>query len=250
MGATVLILPTVSFAPPGDWRALDAALDRLCEFDWLLLTSQNAARFVAERCGEKKIDVKSFVAGKPSIAAVGPSTAQAASQAGMRVDYVAKNHTAQSLVRELSESLKGQAVLLPQSDRADNTLLAALRTAGARVTDVVAYRTLVPETLDAELLNQVRRAEIDAILFASPSAYHNLGGVMGAKDLARISERVDFAAIGPTTARALREGGARMAIEASESSAVGLAKALAQHYKSQAVERDSGARRVTTNRPR
>ena len=65
MGATVFILPTVSFAPPQDWSALDAALAVLGEFDWLLLTSQNAVRFFARRCGEKRIDVAALADGNP-----------------------------------------------------------------------------------------------------------------------------------------------------------------------------------------
>jgi uroporphyrinogen-III synthase len=44
---------------------------------------------------------------------------------------------------------------------------------------------------------------------------------------------VDFAAIGPTTARALRETAARVAIEANNSSAAGLADAIAKHYQRQ-----------------
>ena len=46
MGAEVLILPTVSFAPPSDWQPVDSALRAIGEFDWILLTSQNAVRFL------------------------------------------------------------------------------------------------------------------------------------------------------------------------------------------------------------
>ncbi len=89
------------------------------------------------------------------------------------------------------------------------------------MTEVVAYRTAVPESLDAPIVDRVQRAEVDAIVFASPSAYHNLSDAIGAKRLAELSSRVDFAAIGPTTTRALREAAARVAIEANESSAGG-----------------------------
>ena len=91
-----------------------------------------------------------------------------------------------------------------------------LRETGTQVTEVVAYRTAVPESLDAGIVDRVQRAEVDAIVFASPSAYHNLSDAIGAKRLAELSSRVDFAAIGPTTARALREAAARVAIEANE----------------------------------
>ena len=239
LGAEVLILPTVSFAPPSDWQPVDSALRAIGEFDWILLTSQNAVRFLAQRVRELKLDPKALEAGKPSIAAVGPATSQAAAEAGFRVDYIAKEHSGEGLARELQASLRSKRVLLPRSDRADGRLPNLLQGAGAQVTEVVAYRTAVPETLDAPILDRVQRGEVDAIVFASPSAYHNLSEVMGTKSLAELSSRVDFAAIGPTTTRALREAAARVAIEANESSAAGLADAIAKHYQRQVLAKGS-----------
>jgi len=241
LGAEVLILPTVSFAPPSDWQPVDSALRAIDEFDWILLTSQNAVRFLAQRVRELKLDVRALTAGKPSIAAVGPATAQAAAEAGLRVDYIAKDHSGEGLARELAASLRNGSVLLPRSDRADDRLPTSLREAGAQVTEVVAYRAAAPKELDAQIVDRVQRAEVDAIVFASPSAYHNLSDVIGAKRLAELSSRLDFAAIGPTTARALREAAARVAIEANESSAAGLADAIAKHYRRQVLAKDSGA---------
>ncbi len=47
------------------------------------------------------------------------------------------------------------------------------------MTEVVAYRTAVPESLDAQIVERMQRAEVDAIVFASPSAYHNLSDAIG-----------------------------------------------------------------------
>jgi uroporphyrinogen III methyltransferase/synthase len=248
IGAEILILPTVSFAPPSDWQPLDSELRVIAEFDWILFTSQNAVRFLAQRCRELKFDVKSLEPRKPSIAAVGPVTAQAASEAGFRVDYIAKEHSGEGLARELQSSLRSRRVLLPRSDRVDDRLPNLLREAGARVTEVVAYRTAAPKTLDSGIADQIRRAEVNAIVFASPSAYRNLSDLLGAKQMADLSSRVDFATIGPTTARALRDGGARVAIEANESSAAGLADAIAKHYQRQISAKDSGAKSAVTSR--
>jgi uroporphyrinogen III methyltransferase/synthase len=239
LGAEVLILPTVSFAPAADWQPLDSALRAIDEFDWILLTSQNAVRFLAQRLRELKLDPKVLETEKPSIAAVGAATAQAAAEAGFRLDYIAKDHSGEALARELAASLRNGRVLLPRSDRADDRLPNLLRETGTLVTEVVAYRTAVPESLDARIVDRVRRAEVDAVVFASPSAYHNLSDVIGAKRLAELSSRVDFAAIGPTTARVLREAAARVAIEATESSAAGLADAIAKHYQRQVLAKDS-----------
>ena len=239
LGAEVLILPTVSFAPPSDWQPVDSALRVIGEFDWILLTSQNAVRFLAERLRELKLDTKVVQTEKPSIAAVGAATAQAAAEAGFRVDYTAQERSGEGLAHELQLSLRNKRVLLPRSDRADDRLPTSLREAGAHVTEVVAYRTAAPRELDAQIVNRVQRGEVDAIVFASPSAYHNLSDAMSATRLAELSSRVDFAAIGPTTARALREAAARVAIEANESSAAGLADAIAKHYQRQVLAKGS-----------
>jgi uroporphyrinogen-III synthase len=108
-----------------------------------------------------------------------------------------------------------------------------LREAGAQVKEVLAYRTLPPTSLDPEIVAALRKADVAAIVFASPSAYHNLEAFIPRAELAALSERVQFATIGSTTTRALREAGARVAIEATDSSAAGLADATAKYFQRQ-----------------
>ena len=230
-GAEVILLPTVAFAPPEDWKKLDEQLRHFDWFDAILFLSKNAVRYIFDRCAQ--LGIKCEMAGSSNrfIAAVGPATAQALSEKGLRVNYVAKNQTGESLVRELGESLAGRRVLLPRSDRGDDRVPNALREIGANVTEVIAYRTAAPAPLDPAILARVRGGEVDAVVFASPSAFHNLRDSIGAADLDRISASVQFVAIGPTTSRAIRESGSRVAIEAEETSAAGLAGALAEHYR-------------------
>ena len=102
---------------------------------------------------------------------------------------------------------------------------------GAHVADVIAYRTIAPEAPDHAVLEHIRVGEVDVIIFASPSAFHNLAGFLGASHLVKLAESVQFAAIGPTTARAMRESGVRVHIEAEEASAAGLADAIAKYYR-------------------
>ncbi len=235
-GGEVILLPAVAFAPPEDWSALDAALRSLDGFDAILLLSQNAVRYVAQRGRELGIRPDAIASSLRLIAVVGPATAEAASREGLRVDYVAKNRTGESLARELRESLAGRSVFLPRSDRGDSRVPNALREAGARVTEAIAYRTIAPESFDAAVLARIQNAAVDAIVFASPSAWKNLADQIGAADLAGLSERVPFAAIGPTTGRALRVAGARVGIEAGDPSVIGdagLADAIVEYFRRQ-----------------
>jgi uroporphyrinogen-III synthase len=230
LGAEVFLLPTVSFAPAEDLDELDGALRRLAEFDWILFTSQNAVRFFCRRFAELSAPGSALQSPRPLVAAVGSATAESATGEGVRVDYVAQNHSGESLARELRSSLGDRTILLPRSDRADDRLPRALRSAGARVTEVVAYRTSTPDALDPALLARIRRAEVDAIVFASPSSFENLADCIGREELVNISTHVQLAAIGPTTARSMRQAGARVEIEATEASAAGLSDSIAKYY--------------------
>jgi uroporphyrinogen-III synthase len=229
LGAEVRQLPMVSFAPPEDSTELDAALRRFTEFDWVIFTSQNAVRFVFRRGCELK-SRRSTQPARPLIAALGPATAQAARNLDIRVDHVAENQSGEALAAELGGRVAGKKVFLPRSDRADDRLPAALRTAGADVLEVQAYRNTAPESVDAGVLESIKAAAVSAVVFASPSAFDNFRAAIAPAAVADLSKKVQFAAIGPTTSGAIREAGARVAIEADEASAAGLAEAIAKYY--------------------
>lgn len=231
LGAEVLLLPTVGFAAAEDPAELDAAFARIAEFDWILFTSQNAVRFFCRRWIETGRERAALGSVGGRAAAVGSATAHVLAAEGIRVDYVAQTQTGESLAAELRDAIRGRQVLLPRSDRVDDRLPSALREAGATVHEITTYRTLRPETLDAEILAGLRRAETAAIVFASPSAFHNLAAFVPLAELAALSTQVQFAAIGSTTARALRAAGVRVAIESTHSSSAGLAEAIAKYYQ-------------------
>jgi len=230
LGATVLLLPTVSFVPSEDTEPLDSALRRLPQFDWILFTSQNSVRFLFQQvCRMDK--KRSAQPPRPLVAAVGAATAQAARNLDIRVDYVAQKQTGESLAAELSSVMSGARVLLPRSDRADERLPAALREAGAKVEEVIAYHTTMPESFDPAILRSIHETRADVILFASPSAFENFSIAIAPMKVEELSSQVNIAAIGATTARAIREAGVNLVIESNESSADGMANAIAAYYE-------------------
>jgi uroporphyrinogen III methyltransferase / synthase len=231
-GATVLVFPLVAFAPPDDWGRLDEQLQRLSGFDAILFLSRNAVRYVFERCRELAIEFEAVPSNRPFVATIGPATEQALKEEGISVDYVAKGHTSESLARELGGRLAGKSVFLPRGNRGDEQLPDALRQAGVRVTEVVAYRTFAPRDVSPSILAGIRAGSVDTVVFFSPSAFHNLCELLGRTELVEISERVQFAAIGPTTARAICELGARVAVEAADPSAASMVDALAACFES------------------
>jgi len=235
LGAEVLAFPTVQFVPPEDLRELDKHVANLKGIEAILFFSKNAVRYFSRVLAELGIKCYSDGSSNCLIAAVGPGTAREAEANGFRVDIVASEHTGHGLVRELGDRIKGRNVLIPRGDLADDMVPDELRAAGARVTQVVVYRNIAPEKTDPAIAAQILRGDADAVIFASPSAFHNFSKILGGADLLRLSARTQFAAIGPTTAGALRDAGIRVEIEAPEASPAGLADALLKYFQRSSV---------------
>lgn len=235
LGAEVLLLPLVCFAPPLDWAPADVHLRCFAEFDAVLFLSANAVRYVFDRCAQLGVTAAHPDQQRPLIAAVGPATARALAAQGSRVDYVAREHTGEALARELKNSLAGQSVLLPRSDQGNEAVSQQLRDLGAHVTEIVAYRTMMPEATNSEVAARVRRADVDAIVFASPSAVQNFARFVGNVELAsKIAKRVRLVAIGPTTAQALHAAELSPSMVARESSTAGLIDAMENIFETRA----------------
>ena len=233
LGATVLLLPAVSFSEPVDSTALDRAIRSLDEFDWILFTSANAVRFFASHC--RKIG-RTFGEGKrPCCAAVGPVTASAAAAEGFTIDYVAKEFLGTSLACELSASLVGKRVLLPRSERAGRDLPDALKAGGAKVTEVAAYHAGGVGVAEPGVMEALREARVDVVSFFSPSAVENVRSELGADVLARLAAKAALAAVGPVTATALRKAGLPVAIEAPEATAESMVAAIEKYFSTRAA---------------
>jgi uroporphyrinogen-III synthase len=229
LGAEVIFLPAIQFAEPEDYAALDQAIGSLARFDWLIFTSGNAVRFFARRAAA--LGARLSAPGL-KVAAVGGATAEAARAAGFSVDHVARRATGSDLARELRDAVEGRRVLVPSSDRASDAFARALVEAGAEVARPIAYRTLAAPA-DAPALETLRRGEADAVTFASPSAFAGVARHLGREALGGFA----LAAIGPTTARAIRAAGLPVAVEARESTAAGLAEAIAAYFTGSAATR-------------
>jgi uroporphyrinogen-III synthase len=239
-GAKVKLLPLISFAPPEDYSAMDAALKRLESFDWLLFTSANAVQAVEER---RKVvgDGTGPSCTNPRVAVVGPATAEAAAGAGFSVDFVAAHHSSAGLLEELGESLRSRKVFLPRSDRANPDLPTALRGIGATVTEVVAYRTLPPSKADRERVLDGLKDGVDGILFYSPSAVQSFLELVGHEKLEKMQGRVLMVAIGPTTAGTLSAAGVQRIAWAADTTTKSVIEALEGHL-SRMRKRSAGAK--------
>src|SRR5258707_15801137 len=82
-GAEVLRLPTIEIVPPETYAHLDALLEVISGFDWLIVTSANGATALADRMQFLKIRPEQLK--HLQIAAIGPATAVALGLVGLTV---------------------------------------------------------------------------------------------------------------------------------------------------------------------
>ena len=221
-GAIPLSYPCIDIVPPADPVPLAHAVASLAGggFEWLVLTSANAVRAVAAAAASLQVPAETHVA------AIGPGTGRAAAELlGLRVDVEPEARTSEALGEYLATK-NARKVLLPLGDLARDRLAAALTAAGASVTAVTAYRTVVGSE-GVDLPGLLRRAEVDAVIFTSPSTVDNLtlrlereGGDW------RLLDRVCVACIGPTTAHAAAAKGLRVQVQPGRQTLAGLIDAL------------------------
>jgi uroporphyrinogen-III synthase len=240
-GAIPVVWPLISFGEPGDYGPLDEAIRDLARFDWIILTSAQAVRALAAR--SESIG-RALVQGgsRPQVAVVGPVSAEAATVAGFEVTHVAHTHNGVALAEELGERLRDRTVLLPRSDHANPDLPAALKRYGARVTEVIAYRTLHTAAVDQGKLQNVATREAEAILFFSPSAVQHFAELVDSEPWSVLENRVAMTAVGPVTAGALRKIGVRRILTSADTSASSVLEALEGYFAEELKRSHAGAK--------
>lgn len=222
-GATVVAAPAIQILPPEDDSALLDAVAALASYDWLICTSANAVRAVAERLPALPLP------GALRLAAVGNATARAMHDAfGQDAHFQPSTAVAEALGRELPVTAASR-LLWPRSALATDALAAALRARGATVDAPVAYRTVA----NLELLgiaDAMRDRRVDAVTFTSPSTVRHFVEGLAAAGL-RVTKlaadaRPAIVCIGPVTAAAAEESGLTVDAVAESSDDDGLVLAV------------------------
>jgi uroporphyrinogen-III synthase len=225
LGAEPVEVPLLEIRPPESFEGLDAALGHFDDYDWLILTSANAVKVLAERAAAFGVQPGPFLSIK--VAAVGEATAAAARELGFVITFVPVIYVAESLVNGLSGQVAGKKILIARAAAARDVIPDALRAAGATVDVVDAYKNVMPEAAPRRLREAVAGG-LDAVTFTSSSSATHLAD---AAEVAGVKWPLAGAAavsIGPITSKTLRELGWEPAIEAKPSDIPGLIDAVVQ----------------------
>jgi uroporphyrinogen III methyltransferase/synthase len=228
-GASVVEAPTIAIEPPSSWALLDGALDSLAAFRWVIFTSVNGVEMVGRRLAERGLDW-SGIAGK-RVAAIGPATANALSERGVRAEAVPGEYRAEGLVERLrAEIAPGDGVLLPRAAKTRDVLVRELAALGARVVEVPAYETRRVTDAGERVREALAAGGVDVVTFTSSSTVRHFAEMFAEDERRRWFPTLTVASIGPITAATAAEYGLATAIMPAEYTIPALARAIETHF--------------------
>jgi uroporphyrinogen III methyltransferase/synthase len=219
LGAEPIVAPTIAIGPPDDPQAARDAVARVRDYAWVVFTSRNGVDAFFDGLSERGRDARAF--GDTKIAAIGPKTAEALAQHGLRVDFMPETFVNESVAAGLLERTQpGDRILLFRAQEARDVVPDALRRAGRTLDDVAAYATRTVH--DPELAEKA--ASADVLTFTSASTV--TGFVANVPDAPALAEGKIVACIGPVTAAAARDAGLHVDVVADAFTVDGLVRAL------------------------
>jgi len=214
-GASVVQFPTIEIVPPPSWESLDAVIDAIDSYHWLIFTSSNGVKYFFERLGEKRKDARALASCK--IAAVGDATASDLRAHGILADLVPERFLSTALLPLLDVDQHGIRTAVIRAAEGRDELIDELRKRGGEVDLAIAYQTRAAEgSLDDPF---------DIVTFTSASTVDNFFAKVGETNGAIL------ASIGPVTSEAIAKRGKRADIEASAATVEALRDAIVEHAR-------------------
>jgi uroporphyrinogen III methyltransferase/synthase len=229
LGARVFEFPTIQIEPADSYQPLDAAIDNLADYHWLIFTSVNGVEFFLDRLKNKGKDIRELKGIK--LCAIGPATAQALEVLQLKLDYVPAEYRAEAIIEGLKhQGIQGRRVLIPRAQEAREILPEELVKLGARVEVVPAYKTVKAEGNAAEIRQLFQEKQVQIVTFASSSTVNNFVELLGKDNLAALMDGVTVASIGPITAKTAEKHGLASQIMPQDYTIPALAEAIGEWF--------------------
>jgi uroporphyrinogen III methyltransferase / synthase len=229
-GARCLEMPTIEIMAPADFTPLDAALQHLNRYDWVIFTSANGVTAFMDRLFHMGLDVRAL--GRAKIAVIGPATGDSLKQYGLMTDVVPKTFQAEGLLEVLTPRLLGGTrILLARAEQARDVLPEGLAGLGMAVDVVPVYRAVPPKSISDEAAGLLEEGRVDILTFTSSSTVHNFAGLVGRDRFQSLAADATVASIGPITTETLKEYGITPQIEPAAFTIPALAAAIIDYFK-------------------
>jgi uroporphyrinogen III methyltransferase / synthase len=232
LGAESIEAPMIRIVPPDDDEPLKQAASNAAAFDWIVFTSANAVEAFMTALLDGPRDIRALAG--PQLCTVGSGTAERLARHGVRVDLVPDEFRAEAVVAVLAQNgaVEGSRVLVPRADIGRDVIADGLRAAGAHVTDVVAYKTVLEDAQredGPDVYRMLLDQAIDVVTFTSPSAVRNFTEIYGAEETTDLLKNTIVAVIGPVTAEAAIQLGIPVSVVPIVSTIPALVDAIAAY---------------------
>lgn len=228
-GAEVLEFPTIEVVPMASYERLDAAIDQLATYHWLIFTSVNGVEYFTERFRARQKEITSLR--HLQLATIGPATAQAVEALGLRVHAVPEEYRAEALVTVLGE-VNGKRMLLPRAEQARAVLPKELQALGAQVDEIAAYRTVLPQATAVQDVRALLQAgHVDMVTFTSSSTVRNFAALFPADELLTLCRHTRIGCIGPITAETVKEYGLVVTVQSTVYTIPAFAQAIVEYFE-------------------
>jgi len=229
-GARCLEVPTLEIGPPDDFAPLDAALQNLDQYQWVIFTSANGVAAFMERLFSRGQDVRAL--GGAKLAAIGPATAESLRSYGLTADVVPHAFKAEVLLEALSPHVApGARMLLARAQIAREVLPQGLVKLGAQVTVAPVYKARRPQAIPSEAEAALKEGQVDILTFASSGTVHNFAKLLGQDRFKALAGRTVVASIGPITSATLKEYGVTPQVEPADYTIPALVAAIIEYFR-------------------
>jgi len=230
LGANCIELPTIKICAAEDSQPLDAAIDNISKYNWLIFTSVNGVKFFFERLFEKGMDSRAL--GGIRTASIGPATEATLLGFGITSDIVPDSYRAESVIEAFSkENIHGAGILLPRAGGARPVLPVELEKMGAQVHEIISYHAK-PVSDDADnLIAMLEQKAVDLVTFTSSSTATNFRDLLPNDRFKELMAGVGIASIGPITTETAEKIGFNVTLTADDYTIPGLTHAIRNHFK-------------------
>ncbi len=232
LGAEALIAPTVVIRPLEDFQRLDATIQRLDQFDWLVFTSGNGVRHFLDRLDVLGLDLRAV--GRLKLAAIGPVTAETLAKYRLRADLVPESYRSEALAEALLPKVAGRRVLLARADRGRTVLKDELSRV-AHVEQIAVYRNVDAPAIPADVLDRIHKGTVDWVTLTSSAITERLHALLNDEARSRIGRTIRLASLSPVTTATAERLGWVVAAEAKVYTWDGLLQAIVDAMASEST---------------
>lgn len=220
MGGKPYLIPTLKFKKSSNLSQIREFIKELREgkVDYTVFMSVNALKYLFEAA--ESLSLKSMLSKgleRTTIVAVGPRTANALENRQIPVKILPEEYSSEGIAQTLQKiGVLGKTIFIPRARGASPTLKEKLEEMGGKVREIYIYEQQTPKNAGIvnKFVEDLADGKIDAIVFGSSQSVRNMFQIftdkISSEKLREMLKRLTIVAIGPATAKTLKEMGLKV----------------------------------------